>query len=91
MTTFICNQWLQDPDRAVHPVVELLPGGELPVTLHYKVEVVTSDIKVGACTERGTGVSSAAIHASPSHPRLSYGTNPFPPYPSPQLRTSPWL
>lgn len=46
-TVFICNQWLQDPDRAVHPTVELLPGGELPETLHYKVQVVTSDIKVG--------------------------------------------
>ncbi|KXZ51726.1 hypothetical protein GPECTOR_11g173 [Gonium pectorale] len=49
-TVFICNQWLQDADRSVHPSVELVPGGEMPVTLHYKVQVVTSDIK-GAGTE----------------------------------------
>ncbi|KAG2432966.1 hypothetical protein HXX76_008694 [Chlamydomonas incerta] len=68
VTTFICNQWLQDPDRAVHPAVELLPGGELPVTLHYKVEVVTSDIK-GAGTEskvflelRGVGGKLGPVH-----------------------------
>ncbi|GIL93966.1 hypothetical protein Vretimale_245 [Volvox reticuliferus] len=49
-TVFICNRWLQDANRAVHPSVELLPGGELPPVMHYKVAVTTSDIK-GAGTE----------------------------------------
>ncbi|KAG2501257.1 hypothetical protein HYH03_001064 [Edaphochlamys debaryana] len=47
---FVCNQWIHDVVRENHPTVELFPGGEVPDTLHYKIEVVTSDIK-GAGTE----------------------------------------
>ncbi|GLC54185.1 hypothetical protein PLESTB_000832700 [Pleodorina starrii] len=50
LTVFVANRWLGDPDRSVHPTLELLPGGELPPVLHYKVAVATSDIK-GAGTE----------------------------------------
>ena len=48
--TFVCNQWLQDPDPSKHPFVELLPGAELPNMLLYKVEVATSELKVRAPT-----------------------------------------
>ncbi len=57
----MCNQWLQDPDTSKHPFVELLPGAELPNMLLYKVEVVTSDIKVGNVCVGGRARAAAAL------------------------------